>query len=261
MIADGFERRLISAATIAPRLQPGDTSVALSSFYPAQLVDIAGRVQRPVRANGRIHGRIDMLLGNQGDPATQKRLALPIRPRQKILKRMLCRGITLPRLADVPVPASDGPSVLLRGLRDRSLFISRVSGARVSGDFCSPCAVMRCMTCCLGPKAFRLPAIMTATRSTPASAVGRCVTTTTIPPRWRTAHDRVNQRIFALGIEIRVGLVQHDEERLSVERARKRQCAGAVRPTARLRRRRRGSRIPAAERRIISCAERRGPLR
>ena len=35
------------------------------------------------------------------------------------------------------------------------------------------------------------------------------------------AHDCIDQRVLALGIEIRVGFVQHHEERPSVERARK----------------------------------------
>ncbi len=58
MIADDFERRLISAATIASGLQPGDTSGGLSSFYPAQLVNIAGRVHGRSGRTVRIHGRM-----------------------------------------------------------------------------------------------------------------------------------------------------------------------------------------------------------
>ena len=56
----------------------------------------------------------------------------------------------------------------------------------------------------------------------PRSPIGRCATTTTMPPRSRTPQDRAGQRLVALGVEIGVGLVEHDQERIAIERARQR---------------------------------------
>ena len=55
--------------------------------------------------------------------------------------------------------------------------------------------------------------------STPARALGRCAITTTMPPRVAHSLDRPGQRLLALVVEIGVRLVEHDEERIAVERA------------------------------------------
>ena len=65
------------------------------------------------------------------------------------------------------------------------------------------------------------PWFMARIRSTPAMALGRCATTTTMPSRERT-YNRPGERLVAFGVEIGVGLVEHDQERVAVERARKR---------------------------------------
>ena len=43
-----------------------------------------------------------------------------------------------------------------------------------------------------------------------------------MPPRARTPRIARGQRLFAFGIEIGVRLVEHDQERIAVERARQR---------------------------------------
>ena len=59
---------------------------------------------------------------------------------------------------------------------------------------------------------------MASSRSTAASALGRWAMTITMPPRAAHAGDRLGQRVFALGVEVGVGLVEHDQERIAVER-------------------------------------------
>ena len=63
---------------------------------------------------------------------------------------------------------------------------------------------------------------MTNTRSTDDSALGRCATITTIPRRARTAENSPGERLLALGVEIGIGFVKHDQEGLAVKRARQR---------------------------------------
>ena len=74
-------------------------------------------------------------------------------------------------------------------------------------------------TSSLGPSAWARPSAITSTRSTPASALGRWATTTTMPPRGPHAQDRLGQRLLALAVQVGVRLVQHHQERLAVERA------------------------------------------
>ena len=101
-------------------------------------------------------------------------------------------------------------------------------------------------TSSLGPNALASPCAITSTWSTAASALGRCAITTAMPPRARTPRIALRQRLLALGVEVRVRLVQHHQERIA-DRARARaQCAGAARPRAPSRLRRSRSRSPAA---------------
>ena len=53
-------------------------------------------------------------------------------------------------------------------------------------------------------------------------ALGRCATTTTMPPRLRTPRIAWRQRLVAFGVEIGIRLVEHDQERIAIERARER---------------------------------------
>ena len=56
-----------------------------------------------------------------------------------------------------------------------------------------------------------------------------------MPPRARTLDDGAAQRLVAFGVEVGVGFVEHDQERIAVERARKRDAlrlAGGQRSAA-----------------------------
>ena len=77
-------------------------------------------------------------------------------------------------------------------------------------------------TSSFGPNICTRPRAMTISRSTPASALPRCAMTMAMPPRARTPRIASRQRLLAFGIEVGVRLVEHDQERLAIERARKR---------------------------------------
>ena len=53
----------------------------------------------------------------------------------------------------------------------------------------------------------------------PPARSGRWAITTQMPPALPHPEDRLGQGVLALGVEVGVGLVEHDEERIAVERA------------------------------------------
>ncbi len=86
-----------------------------------------------------------------------------------------------------------------------------------------------------GPSACTRPLPSTRTVSTAARTPARCATTSAMPLARADCRKRRHQRFLAVGIEVRVGFVQHDEERFPVKRARERHAlplsGGKNRPT------------------------------
>ena len=77
----------------------------------------------------------------------------------------------------------------------------------------------------LRPSARRPAALLApspARGPTAASALGRCATIDHDPAARAHAENGLGERLLAFGIEIGIGLVEHDQERLAVERARER---------------------------------------
>ena len=69
-----------------------------------------------------------------------------------------------------------------------------------------------------GPSACGRPSPMTSTRSTALSAAARCATMTRMPSPLAHAQNRLRQRFVALHVEVRIRLVEHDQERFAIER-------------------------------------------
>ena len=90
------------------------------------------------------------------------------------------------------------------------------------------------------------PSPITSTSRRRQGRSGRWAMTTTMPPRARTPWIARGQRLLALVVEVGVRLVEHDQERVAVERPGEARCAGADRRTGRRRPRRPASRSPPA---------------
>ncbi len=81
---------------------------------------------------------------------------------------------------------------------------------------------IRASTSSLGPNAASFPSFIMRTRSQPSSALGRCATMKTMPPRRRTASDSRGKRRLALSVQIGIRFIENDKEGILIKSSRQR---------------------------------------
>ena len=139
------------------------------------------------------------------------------------------RASHLPAQLGTRVAASRSPCIEQRGERGRRRCFMRAppSGSAACDDGSEPSAGgrqgrTRGRTAAVGPNASSAPSFRTASLSSWAISVGRWPTMITRHAARLELGERRQQRELALGVEVGVRLVEHDQPRIAVERARQR---------------------------------------